>query len=71
MPCAQDILTNRPRDVAIIREEATVMEAAKIMSDQRIGSLVVCRHDRVVGMFTERDALNRVVARHLDHWRRS
>ncbi len=66
MPIVQDILANKPRDVAIIGEEATVMEAAKIMSDRRIGSLVVGRREKVVGIFTERDLLNRVVARHLD-----
>ena len=65
MPTAQDIVANKP-DVAIIGEEATVMEAAKIMSDRHIGSLVVGRRDKVVGIFTERDVLNRVVARHLD-----
>ncbi len=66
MPTAQDILAKRHRDVLIIDEEATVMEAVKIMSDQRIGSLVVGRGEKVVGIFTERDVLNRVVARHLD-----
>ncbi len=66
MPTAQDIIAKRRRDVIIIGEDATVMEAAKIMSDQRIGSLVVGRREKVVGIFTERDVLNRVVARHLD-----
>ena len=66
MPTAQDILAKKRRNVAIIGEEATVMEAAKIMSDQHIGSLVVGRDKSVVGIFTERDVLNRVVAKHLD-----
>ena len=66
MPTAQDILANKSTEVAIIGEEATVMEAAKIMSDRRIGSLVVGRREKVVGIFTERDVLNRVVAQHLD-----
>ena len=66
MPTAQDIIDKRRRDVIIIGEDATVMEAAKIMSDERIGSLVVGRRDKIVGIFTERDVLNRVVARHLD-----
>lgn len=66
MPTAQTILAQRRRDVLIIGEEATVMEAAKIMSEQRIGSLVVGREEKVVGIFTERDVLNRVVASHLD-----
>ena len=66
MPTAQNILANKSGDVAIIEEEATVMKAAKIMSDRHIGSLVVGRREKVVGIFTERDVLNRVVARHLD-----
>ena len=65
MPTAKDIIANKPA-VAIIAEEAMVMDAAKIMSDRHIGSLVVVRGDKVVGIFTERDVLNRVVARHLD-----
>ncbi len=43
MPTAQDILAKKRKNVAIIGEEATVMEAAKIMSDRHIGSLVVGR----------------------------
>ena len=66
MPTAQDILAKRHREVLIIGEDATVMEAAKIMSEQHVGSLVVGRREKVVGIFTERDVLNRVVARHLD-----
>ena len=66
MPTAQDILAKKTGEVAMIAEDATVMEAAKIMSDRRIGSLVVGRREKVVGIFTERDVLNRVVARHLD-----
>ena len=33
LPTALDIIAKRRRDVIIIREDATVMEAAKIMSD--------------------------------------
>ena len=66
MPSAQDIIAKKTKDVAVIGEEATVMEAAKIMSDRRIGSLVVGRREKVVGIFTERDVLNRVVAQHRD-----
>ena len=66
MPSAQDILAQRPRAVVTIGEEATVMEAAKIMSEERFGSLLVVREQKLVGIFTERDVLNRVVARHLD-----
>ena len=53
MPNAQDVLAKKTGDVATIREKATVTEAAKIMSNRRIGSLVVCRRKKVVGIFTE------------------
>ncbi len=66
MPTAQDLLDKKPKRVAIIAEEDTVMQAAKIMSDRRIGSLVVGRREKVVGIFTQPDVLNRVVARHRD-----
>ncbi len=47
-------------------EEATVTEAAKIMTDKKIGSIVVLKGQSLVGIFTERDLLNRVVAQGLE-----
>jgi CBS domain-containing protein len=63
MPTAQDVISQKPGDVAIIGEEGTVMEAAKVMSDRHIGALVVSRGEKVIGIFTERDVLNRIVAK--------
>jgi CBS domain-containing protein len=40
----------------------TVREAALLMKQHRIGAMMVVEHGRLVGVFTERDALNRVVA---------
>jgi CBS domain-containing protein len=48
--------------VATVPQEATVLEAAKLMNDRRIGAVVVTDGDKVVGIFTERDILMRVVA---------
>ena len=39
-----------------------VREAAQIMKQRRIGAIMVVEHGFLVGIFTERDALNRVVA---------
>lgn len=66
MPTAQDVLSKKGTHVANIGEESTVKEAAKIMSERRIGALVVVRGEKVIGIFTERDVLNRVVAANLD-----
>ena len=44
----------------------TVMEAARLMKEHNIGALMVCEGEKLVGVFTERDALFRVVARGLE-----
>ncbi len=66
MPTAQDILDKKKSDVLSADEDMTVMAAAKVMSDHRVGALVVTRGEKVVGIFTERDVLNRIVAQSLD-----
>ena len=62
MPTAQTILDKKGTDVATIGRNASVMEAAVLMNERKIGALVVTDEDRVVGVFTERDVLNRIVA---------
>ena len=62
MPAVRDIIENKGQDVAAVAEGDLVLDAVKIMADQRIGSVVVTSGRRVIGIFTERDVLNRVVA---------
>lgn len=45
---------------------ATVREASRAMADHNIGSVLVVDEDRLVGIFTERDALRRVLGPGLD-----
>lgn len=45
---------------------ASIHEAAKKMAEHLIGSILVMEGDNLVGIFTERDLLNRVVAKGLD-----
>jgi CBS domain-containing protein len=40
----------------------TVIEAARLMKQQNIGALLVLDSSRLIGIFTERDALFRVLA---------
>ena len=42
--------------------ETTVIEAARQMSARHVGAILVCEADKVRGIFTERDMLDRVVA---------
>ncbi len=41
---------------------ATVVEAAQLMKQQNVGALLVVDGSRLIGIFTERDALFRVLA---------
>lgn len=63
MHTVAEILAGKPaRPVHRVVEDATVLDAARIMNEHRIGALVVTRAEKVVGIFTERDVMNRVVA---------
>lgn len=46
--------------------ETTVSKAAEHMAKKKIGAVMVVEEDRLVGVFSERDALFRVIARGLD-----
>jgi CBS domain-containing protein len=45
---------------------ASVSQATKLMRDKNLGALLVVSDGRLVGIFTERDALYRVLAEGLD-----
>jgi CBS domain-containing protein len=55
------LLQNKGSKVYTVSPTATVLDAVRAMNEKRIGALLVCDDDRVVGIFTERDVLNRVV----------
>ena len=50
------------RPIITIDEDASVIEAAKVMAETNRGSVVVTRKGIPVGILTERDVLKRVVA---------
>lgn len=61
-----DILYEKGSHVLTIGQEATVLDAALLMNEHKIGALVVTDGRRVIGMFTERDVLRRIVAERQD-----
>ncbi|QDU35603.1 Inosine-5'-monophosphate dehydrogenase [Poriferisphaera corsica] len=57
------ILADKGGEVMKVSSQTTVMEASVKMNDKAIGALVVEEGDKVVGIFTERDVLRRVVVK--------
>lgn len=55
------VLASKGHTVHSISPTASVLEAVRKMNRERIGALLVCTEDVVVGIFTERDVLIRVV----------
>jgi CBS domain-containing protein len=52
--------------VHAVRPDTTIAECVRLMTASRIGALIVIDGQAVKGIFTERDALNRVLAAGLD-----
>jgi CBS domain-containing protein len=60
------MLARKGNSVVSITADRSVLEAARLMNEQGIGGLVVVEDDDLVGVFTERDVLRRVVAERRD-----
>lgn len=59
---ARDILKEKSGHMVTVSTEATVYQAVKIMTQNRVGSIVVVDEGRIVGIWTERDLMYRVLA---------
>ena len=66
MATVQDILRHKGSEVVSMVAEESVVNAARVMNERGIGGLVVMDGGTMVGIFTERDILRRVVAEHRD-----
>jgi CBS domain-containing protein len=54
------------RKLLTAEPHASVRQAAKMMAAKKVGAVLVVEQDRLLGIFTERDALYRVIAPGLD-----
>jgi len=59
----RDTMTDNPRSLAA---SASVVEAARLMREEHIGSLPITEDEQLVGMITDRDITTRVVAEAAD-----
>lgn len=60
------ILEKKGRELQVITPEATVAEAVSTMCQARVGALLVMQNSTLVGIFSERDVMSRVVFVGLD-----
>lgn len=56
----QDVLKRKGHNVVVITPTAPVAELVKLMTDNRVGSVVVVDGDRLVGIVSERDVVRRL-----------
>ena len=63
MAKVSNILSRKGFDVVTVTPQQSAMEAVNLMNEHRIGAVVVVDKGEVVGIFTERDLLRRIVAK--------
>jgi CBS domain-containing protein len=66
MATVKEILAVKGSHVLSIGPEATVLDAAVLMNEHKVGSLVVMVSGQLIGIISERDILTRVVVPRLD-----
>ncbi|PCI40224.1 MAG: oxidoreductase [Elusimicrobia bacterium] len=54
------------REVFTVGPDETINAVTRIMRSRHVGCVVVAQKDKIVGIFTERDLLNRVAAEGID-----
>lgn len=62
MYLVSELLRHKGSTVYTVTPDASVLDAARLMNEHRIGSVMVAVDDRIAGIFTERDILTRIVA---------
>jgi CBS domain-containing protein len=55
-----------PRKLVVAAPQTSVAEAARLMKEGKVGAVLVVEKEQLVGIFTERDAVCRVMAPGLD-----
>jgi CBS domain-containing protein len=60
MNYVRDILNAKDKTVHMVRQDSTVYDALKLMSDKAIGALIVMDEDIVAGIFSERDYARKI-----------
>ena len=60
----RDIVQDRP--LYVVQKDDSVLNAVRYMTEYRIGAVPIVDGERLLGILSERDVMNRVVAQELD-----
>ncbi|MCZ6836576.1 MAG: CBS domain-containing protein [Planctomycetota bacterium] len=66
MGTARSLISLKKGALATLPPDASVLQAARLMNKRHIGSVLVVLDEALVGIFTERDVMRRVVAKGRD-----
>ncbi len=66
MAQAEQLISLKGGTIAALPPSASVLDAAQLMNERHIGSVVVLDKGQLAGIFTERDVMRRVVAERRD-----
>lgn len=61
MSTVRQLMRTKPAEVWTVEPQASVYGALELMADKDIGAVLVVEHDRLVGVFSERDYARKVV----------
>lgn len=62
MATVSEILDRKGTNVVTVAPDTTVLDAARLMNERGIGAVLVMNQGALLGIFTERDIMRRVVA---------
>jgi len=63
MKIVKHLLDSKGREIISITEQASVLDAIRLMADRSIGSLLVMEGDELKGIVTERDYARKVIVK--------
>ena len=66
MSTVAELLEKKEQSLLSIEPTATVMDAANLMNEHRVGALLVVVGEKLEGIFTERDILRRIIGKRQD-----
>lgn len=66
MESIKQILAEKTRPLTTIAPDDSVLNAIDLMRERNIGAVMVVDDGKLVGIFTERDCLHKVLARDID-----